>query len=309
MKQPKVHSRQRMALDDRIFGIVNGTLLTLFFIILLYPMVYVVSASFSDPLAVKTGKMILFPVGFSVDGYELALRYKEIWTGYANTIFYTAVGTTMNLVVTLPCAYALARRDLKGRNFIMGIFLVTMYFGGGLIPTYINASKFGLVNNRLSMLVLGLVNVYNLIVSRTFFANSIPWELQEAGYLDGCSTFQLFTRVVLPLSAPIIVVMALYYGVGHWNQYFNAMIYLKDRSMYPLQVFLKEILTQSSISVDAMNESGFSAAEIEAMKAMGERADRLKYCIIVLSAGPMLAIYPWLQKFFNKGIMIGSIKG
>ena len=298
-----------MALDDRIFGIVNGTFLTIFFIILLYPMVYVVSASFSDPVAVKTGRMLLFPVGFNADGYELALRYKEIWTGYANTIFYTVVGTCLNLTVTLPCAYALARRDLKGRNFIMGIFLVTMYFGGGLIPTYINAAKFGLVNNRASMLVLGLVSVYNLIVARTFFANSIPWELQEAGYLDGCSTFQLFTRVVLPLSAPIIVVMALYYGVGHWNQYFNAMIYLTDRSMYPLQVFLKEILTQSSISVDAMNESGFSAAEIEAMKAMGERADRLKYCIIVLSAGPMLAIYPWLQRFFNKGIMIGSIKG
>lgn len=309
MKQRKVHSRQRLALDDRIFGIVNGTFLAIFFIILLYPMVYVVSASFSDPIAVKSGKMVLFPVGFNTDGYELALRYKEIWTGYANTIFYTVAGTCLNLAATLPCAYALARRDLQGRNFIMGIFLVTMYFGGGLIPTYINASKFGLVNNRGSLLVLGLVSVYNLIVARTFFASSIPWELQEAGYLDGCSTFQLFFRVVLPLSAPIIVVMALYYGVGHWNEYFNAMIYLKDRSMYPLQVFLKEILTQSSISADAMTESGFSAAEIEAIKAMGERADRLKYCIIVLSAGPMLAIYPWLQKFFNKGIMIGSIKG
>jgi len=301
--------KMKMSLGERVFVTVNALLLTVFFVILLYPLVYVLSASFSDPNAVYTGKMLLFPVGFSIDGYEFVLRYKEIWQGYANTIFYTVVGTILNLLVTLPCAYALSRADLKGRNFIMGMFIVTMYFSGGLIPTYINASQFGLVNNRASLLVLGLVNVYNLIVARTFFANAIPKELQEAGYLDGCSTFRLFVDVVLPLSAPIVVVMALYYGVSHWNQYFNAMIYLKDRELFPLQVFLKEILTQGQMAQSAMAESGFSAAEIEYITALAERADRMKYCIIVLSAAPMLAVYPWLQKFFAKGVMIGSIKG
>lgn len=304
-----MNRKMKMSPGEKVFVTVNGLLLTMFFVVLLYPLIYVLSASFSDPDAVYTGKMLLFPVGFSVDGYEFAMRYKEIWTGYANTIFYTVVGTCLNLLVTLPCAYALSRSDLKGRNFIMGMFVVTMYFSGGLIPTYINASQFGLVNNRMALLVLGMVNVYNMIVARTYFVNAIPKELQEAGYLDGCSTFRLFLDVVLPLSAPIIVVMALYYGVGHWNQYFNAMIYLKDRALFPLQVFLKEILTQGQMSASAMADSGFSAAEIEYIIAMGERADRMKYCIIVLSAAPMLAVYPWLQKFFAKGVMIGSVKG
>ncbi|MBR4059492.1 MAG: carbohydrate ABC transporter permease [Lachnospiraceae bacterium] len=299
--------RIKKTLGEHIFITVNGIFLSLFFVIALYPIIYVLSASVSDPVAVSSGKMFLWPVGFNVDGYEQVLRYKDIWSGYANTIFYTVVGTILNLVATIPAAYALSRKDLEGRNFIMTLFIITMYFSGGLIPTYLNMSGFGLVNTRWSLLLSGLVGTYNLIVARTFFANNIPMELQEAAYLDGATTFQLLLKVVLPLSAPIIVVMALYYGVGHWNQYFQAMIYLRDRELYPLQVILKEILTQSQLSATGLE--GFTAAEIEEMLRMSETADRMKYCIIVVSMAPMLAIYPWLQKYFAKGVMVGSVKG
>ena len=302
-------NRISLSAGDKVFVAVNATILLLFAIILLYPLVYVLSASLSDPYAVKTGKMILFPIGTTLDGYKFAFKYKDIWTGYANTILYTVVGTLFNLSATIPCAYALARKDLVGRNFLMTLFIITMYFNGGLIPTYINASGFGLVNTRWSMVILGLVNVFNLIVARTFFANSVPWELQESGYLDGCNTFQLLWNIVLPVSAPIIVVLALYYGIGHWNQYFNAMIYLRDRDMFPLQLVLRELLTSASMSQSALADGGFSIAEIEALMEMAERADRLKYCVIVLSAAPMLIVYPFLQKFFEKGMMIGAIKG
>lgn len=300
--------RMKRTLGENIFITLNGIFLTLFFVIALYPIIYVLSASVSDPLAVSSGKMFLYPVGFSLEGYAYVLKYKEIWSGYANTLFYTTVGTMLNLVVTIPAAYALSRKDLDGRNFVMTLFVITMYFSGGLIPTYLNMSGFGLVNTRWSLFLTGLVSTYNLIVARTFFANNIPLELQEAAYLDGCSTFKLFLKVVLPLSAPIIVVMTLYYGVSHWNQYFQAMIYLRDRKLYPLQVILKEILTQSQFSAEALSD-GFSPTEMEEMQRLGEVADRMKYCIIVVSTAPMLAIYPWLQKYFAKGVMIGSVKG
>lgn len=307
--QTKKRHRMKRTIGENIFITVNGIFLTLFFVITLYPIIYVFSASFSDPVAVSSGKMVLFPVGFSLDGYDHVLKYKEIWSGYANTIFYTVVGTIINLVVTIPCAYALSRKDMQGRNVVMTLFLITMYFSGGLIPTYLNMSGFGLVNTRWALLLSGVISTYNMIVARTFFANNIPMELQEAAYLDGCSTFKLFLKVVLPLSAPIIVVMALYYGVGHWNQYFQAMIYLRDRDLYPLQVILKEILTQSQFSSSALSEGGFSPIEIEEMMRLSDMADRMKYCIIVVSTAPMMAIYPWLQKYFAKGVMVGSVKG
>lgn len=310
MMNAKKNNRIKGTVGDRIFDGVNAVILAAVTVITLYPLIYVLSASVSDPQAVATGKMVLWPIGFNIDGYEQAFAYSEIWTGYANTIFYTVVGTLLNILVTIPAAYAVSRKDLKGRNFVMIMFIITMYIGGGLIPCYLNMYEFGLVNNRASLLVVGLCTAYNMIVARTFFSNTIPNELQEAGYLDGCSTFQLFSKIVLPLSAPIIVVMALYYGVAHWNEYFNAFVYLgTKREMYPLQVILKEILTQSQLSADALMQGGFTQEEIEELERMGETADRLKYCIIVVSAAPMLAIYPWLQKFFNKGVMIGSVKG
>lgn len=306
----KKSKRIKDSFGDKVFNTINYVILTAFFLIVLYPMVYVVSASLSDPQAVASGEMLLWPIGFNTDGYAQTFAYKEIWTGYANTIFYTVAGTLLNLLFTIPAAYALSRKDLKGRGFITTLFIITMYFSGGLIPGYLNYYEFGLIHTRGALLVSGLVTAYNLIVARTFFNGSIPHELQEAAYLDGCSTFQLFAKIVLPLSAPIIVVMALYYGVAHWNEYFNAFIYLGNkRELFPLQVILKEILTQSQFSAEALMEGGYSHEEILELQKMGETADRMKYCIIVVSAAPMLAIYPWLQKFFNKGVMIGSVKG
>lgn len=308
--KPQKNIRIKNTRADNIFDAINYVILGSFFLITLYPLVYVVSASVSDPNAVATGKMLLFPVGFNLDGYEQTLKYKDVWLGYKNTIFYTVVGTFLNLLFTIPAAYALSRKDLKGRNIFLFLFIITMYFDGGLIPTYVNMSNLGLVNNRAALLLGGLVAAYYLIIARTFFANNIPHELQEAAYLDGCTTFQLFMKIVMPLSTPIIVVMALYHAVGHWNSYMAAFIYLgTKRELYPLQVFLKEILTQSRLSADAISSGGFSKEEIEELLAMGEKADRMKYCIIVASAAPMLAVYPWIQKFFNKGVMLGSVKG
>lgn len=309
-RNEKKNNRIQDTRGDKIFNGITYVFFAVFFIIELYPLIYVLSASISDPQAVSTGEMFLWPVGINFDGYRQTFAYNEIWTGYANTIFYTVVGTLLNLLFTIPAAYALSRKDLKGRGLVMTLFIITMYFSGGMIPNYINIYEFGMMKTRAAMLIPGLVTAYNLIVARTFFSSSIPHELQEAAYLDGCSTFKLFGKIVLPLSAPIIVVMALYYGVAHWNAYFNAFIYLGNkRELFPLQVILKEILTQSKLAADALIEGGYSAEEIAALEAMGETADRMKYCIIVVAAAPMLAVYPWLQKFFNKGVMIGSVKG
>ena len=311
MTQHTAANRQRIrqSRGDRVFGIVNGAVLALIFIITLYPMLYVLSASFSDPNAVASGKMVLLPVQPSLQAYAYILQYNDIWTGYANTIFYTVVGTVINLAVTLPCAYAFSRRDFKGRSVLMPLFIVTMYFQGGLIPSYLNMRSLGLVDTRMALLILGAVSVYNLIVARTFFANSIPWELHEAAFLDGCSDFKLFLSIVLPLSAPITVVMLLYYGIAHWNSYFNAYIYLRNRSLYPLQVFLREILTMGSFMSEISDLGAYSAEDIAYFTKQAETANMMKYAIIVVSTLPMLIIYPFLEKYFAKGVMIGSVKG
>lgn len=298
----------KMSAGDRAFVIINSTLLIFLFVIMLYPMIFVLSASISDPTMVSGGKMVLWPVGINFDGFKKLQDYGEIWLGYANTIFYTVVGTILNLAVTIPCAYALSRKDLAGRNIIMTYFIITMYFSGGMIPAYLNMRDLGLVNTRWVLLITGLVSVYNLIVSRTFFSSTIPWELHEAATLDGCSDFRMFTQIVLPLSKPIMVVLMLYYGVGHWNTYFDAMIYLRDRELFPLQLVLREILIQSQM-VDSALSSAVDASETAALLRQQDAANQLKYVLIVVSTLPMLIIYPWLQKYFAKGVMIGSIKG
>lgn len=306
--QRQKKTRMKKTLGEHIFIGTNATILAISFLVTLYPIIYVVSASFSDPAAVSSGEMLLWPVRPSLEAYKFVLNYKEIWSGYANTLFYTFVGTLLNLAVTMPCAYALSRKDLHGRGFIMALFMVTMYIGGGIIPNYLNVNSFGLVDTRTFLLINGLVSVYNMIVARTFFSSTIPWELQEAAFLDGCSNIKLFFKVILPLSAPITVVLALYYGVGHWNQYMTPLIYLKDRAKFPLQLILREILTMGNFNSDAVG-GGFTAEEFEAMTSMANMANQMKYAIIVVSTAPMLAIYPWLQKYFQKGVMIGSVKG
>ena len=300
----------RLSGSDRVFVTVNTVLLSLIFLITLYPILFVISASFSDPKAVSTGRMILLPISPNLDGYQYIFKYREIWIGYANTFFYTIFGTLLNLAVTLPAAYALSRRDMKGRGALMTVFLFTMYFSGGLIPGYLNVRDFGLLNTRWVLLISGLLSVYNLIVARSFFSSTIPWEMHEAAFLDGCGDFRAFFKIVMPLSKPILVVMMLYYGIGHWNSYFNAMIYLRDRSLFPLQVFLREILTQSKFAEMAMASGDYyDASAMAELTRQAETADKIKYGVIVVATAPMMILYPWLQKYFAKGVMIGSVKG
>ena len=292
------------------FDVVVYFILIALMILMLYPLLFVVSASFSDPKMVAAGKMLLLPVEPNLDGYKYIFQYKEIWTGYLNTIFYTFFGTVLNLAATMPCAYALSRKDLRGRGIIMIFFMIPMYFSGGMIPGYLNVKSLGLLDTRAMILVNGLVSTYNLIVCRTYFQTAIPYELQEAAVIDGCDDFQIFTKIIFPLAKPITVVMALYYGVGRWNSYFVEMIYLKDRGKFPLQLFLREILTKSTFAKQAMiNGQSFSAEEMMALIKQADTANMIKYGVIVISTLPMMMIYPFLQKYFVKGVMIGSVKG
>lgn len=296
--------------NNTIFNVVIYTILLILGILMLYPLVFVLSASFSDPKAVAGGEMLLFPVKPSLDGYRYLMQYEEIWVGYANTIFYAVVGTVLNLLATLPCAYAMSRKDLKGRKYLMIFFMITMYFSGGMIPGYLNIKSLGLLDTRSVILVNGLVSTFNLIVARTYFMTAIPWEIQEAAVIDGCNDFQIFGKIVFPLSKAITVVMVLYYGIGRWNSYFTEMIYLKDRVKFPLQLFLREILTKSTFAKTAMADGRvFSAEEMMALIKQADTANMLKYGVIILSTLPMLIIYPFLQKYFEQGVMIGSVKG
>lgn len=296
----------KMAWNDKIFVTSVTLILIILFVVMLYPLVFVLSASISDPKLVSAGEVILLPKGLNFDGYLRAFEYESLWTGYANTLFYTVVGTTCNLLVTIPCAYALSRRQLKGRGVIMAMFMVTMYFSGGTIPNYLNVVDLGLLNTRAILLISGLVNVSNLIVTRSFFA-SVPEELIEAASIDGANDGQCFVQVVLPVSKAVIGVMALYYAVAHWNNYFTAMIYLEDSSKYPLQLVLRRILVQAQTAAQLLEGSSLNALK-EAMAA-AEIANSLKYCVIILSTLPMLILYPFIQKYFEKGVMIGSVKG
>ena len=292
--------------SDGFFQGIVTIMLWLIFLVELYPIVYVISASFSNPEAVARGDLILWPIGFTLEGYKYVFQYRDIWIGYGNTIFYTVAGTLLNLAVTLPCAYALSRKEVPGRNKLMVFFMITMFGSGGLVPSYLNLKSFGLVNTRAVMLIQGALSVYNMIVARTFFAVTIPDEITEAARIDGCNDFGIFTKIVMPLSKAIVAVMTLYYGVGHWHAYFDAMIYLDDRSKFPLQMFLREILLQSKLSETT---TGASAEEMELLARMARTSELMKYCVIIVATVPMMIIYPRLQRFFEKGVMIGSVKG
>jgi len=272
-----------------------------------YPILYIISASISDPKMVASGEMWLFPKGITFKGYEIVFQNSKIWTGYRNTILYTLLGTTINLVVTMPAAYALSRKDFVGRGFFMGMFMVTMFIGGGLVPTYMLVKGLGMVNTMWALVIPGAASIWNIIVSRTFFANSIPAELQDAAQIDGATNIRLFLRIVLPLSMPIIAVMALLYGVGHWNSYFGAMIYLNDDAKYPLQLVLRQILVLQEMQSQVGGIIDATAAAAQNNKA--EIASLVKYGVIIVSTLPIIAVYPFLQRYFVQGVMIGSVKG
>lgn len=290
---------------DRIFNIINYIFMTLGLIIVAWPLIYVISASMSDPVFVNSGEMWLFPKGLTFEGYKRVINNPDIWIGYRNTIFYTIAGTCISLFITIPCAYALAKKDLPGRGFFSGMLLVTMFFNGGLIPLYMLIKNLGILYSRLSILLIGAASVWNIIITKTFIQTSIPIELEEAMEIDGCNVFNKFFRIIIPLSAPIIAVMSLFYGVGRWNSYFNEMIFLKDSNKYPLQVFLREILIITQMNAG----ENLSSQEVKTMAEMSKLADMVKYSVMIVSTLPLIMIYPFLQKYFVKGIMIGSLKG
>ncbi|MEK3890036.1 carbohydrate ABC transporter permease [Bacillus sp. FSL K6-3431] len=291
---------------DKVFKVLNYTFLTLAMGFVLYPLIYIVSASISAPSAVNSGDMWLFPKEITFDGYKLIFDNNNIWKGYLNTIFYTVLGTLINLAITIPAAYALSRKDFAGRNFFMGMFVLTMFFSGGLIPTYLVVKNVGLIDTIWAMVLPNAAAVWNIIVARVFFQTSIPKELEESAIIDGCSNFTMFIKIILPLSAPIIAVMALFYGVGHWNGYFNALIYLSDKTLYPLQLVLREILVLQEMSSQSTEMTGSMA---EAMHSKQQLAAVIKYGVMIVSSLPIIIVYPFLQRYFVKGVMIGSLKG
>ena len=289
---------------DRIFNAGNNLFLFIAFLIVLYPLIYVVSCSFSSTTAVLTGRVRLFPVDFSLKGYQAVFSTNSVLIGYRNTIFYTFFGTIFNLALTVLAAYPLSRKDFYARNAIMFFFAFTMFFSGGMIPSYLLVKSLGLVNKPIVMIVLGGVSVYNVIVTRTFMESNIPFELYEAAEIDGCSDIRFMFAILLPLSQAVLAVMVLFYAVGHWNSFFNGLLYLSDKEYYPLQLVLREILIVNSID-PAMTAS----IPLVEQEAKGGLAELLKYSLIVVASVPVLIIYPFVQKYFLKGVMIGSIKG
>ena len=294
----------RLSTGDRIMDTTINIVMGLLFLVVLYPLVYVVSSSFSSGDAVFNGKVILWPVEFSTYGYEIVLKFPKVWIGYKNTIINTVLGTIMNVFTTMLVAYPLSRKEFQGKGFYMFIFMFTMWFGGGLVPSYLLMSDLGLVNNRLAVLLTGLVSISNMVVMRSFFRNSIPADLHDAARVDGISDIGYLIKIVLPLSQAIFSVVTLYYAVAHWNAYFSAMIYLRDPSMMTLQQVLKDLLAQANPSVEDVQ--GLSAEDIANMQYA---ADLMKYSLIVISSAPILCAYPFVQKYFEKGVMIGSVKG
>lgn len=293
---------KRFTLSDRGFDLVNTIFLLIILVLIVYPLIFVLSASISDPQAVSSGKMWLWPVDITFKGYERVFADDAIWLGYKNTIIYTVVGTAIHLFVLLPCAYALSRKELMAKKLILWFVLFTMLFNGGLIPTYLVVKSMGMLDTMWAIIIPNVVGAWSILVARAFFQQSIPDQLVEASKIDGASDFYIFIRVVLPLSLPIIAVMALFHAVNLWNQYFNALIYLSDRDKYPLQLILREILVVNQMQ---LNDPGGSA---ESLVDQVKTAGLIKYAVIIVSSLPLLLIYPFVQRFFVQGVLIGSIK-
>lgn len=287
---------------DIIFDIFNYTLLGFITVLVLYPLYFIVIASFSDPDFINTGQVVFWPKGFNVLGYQKIFEDSKIWRAYGNTIFYTLVGTCINIVLTMMFAYPLSRKDFCGRKFLTFFMMFTMYFQGGLMPTYILMQNIHLYDTPWVMVLLPAINVFNVIIAKTNIQNNIPEELYEAAAIDGCSHFKFFCKIVMPLSKSIVAVLVLYYGVAHWNEFMNGLVYLRDEGLYPLQLVLRGILVQNQASADMM-------ADIDSMMAQQKAAELIKYGLIIVSALPVLAIYPFLQKYFAKGVMVGAVKG
>lgn len=306
MGAKKKHKPIKESLQDRIFLAFVYVFVAAALIVTLYPLIYILSASISDPSYVNSGEMWLLPMGITWEGYRLIFANNDIWTGYMNTIIYTVVGTLINLIVTVPAAYALSRPEFYGKKFFGIFMIITMFVSGGLIPTFLLVRNLGMMNTMWALIIPGATSVFHIIVTRTFFQQNIPREMEEAAIIDGCSDFAMFIRIILPLSMPIIAVMALFFGVGHWNSWFSALIYLNDRSLFPLQLILREILVQQDMFSMPDIIDGQTA---QMMHTRQQLSQVLQYGVMIVSTLPIIMVYPFLQKYFVKGVMIGSLKG
>ncbi|MCL2832160.1 MAG: carbohydrate ABC transporter permease [Treponema sp.] len=285
---------------DFIFDTINLAICFLIFLIVAYPLLYVISASFSSPLAVLQGRMVLWPVEPRITAYLDVFKHQDIMMGYKNSLILVVLGTSVNLVLTFFGAYILSRKDFFGRTFLTMAFAFTMFFSGGMIPTYLVVKSVGLLNTRWALILPGAISMYNMIVMRTFFQNSIPDSLIESAEVDGASQIKILFYIVLPLSNAIIAVISLFYGVAHWNQYFQALLYLSNRSLYTLQLILREILLLSQVQ-DLVDTTGFADQVLQ--------GEGIKYALIIVASVPVMAAYPFIQRHFVKGVMLGAIKG
>lgn len=301
MKTNTVRKNKRRAARgaDRAYDITVMLLSVIAFIVVLYPVYFIIIASISDSTLVNQGQVVFGPKGVNFYGYRQIFQNAKIWEGYRNTIIYSVVGTVFNLVLTITAAYVLSRKNFRPRRLIMFVFVFTMYFNGGMIPTYMLVKSLHLLDTPWILIIMGGVNVYNLIITRTFFENSIPDELYEAAVLDGCSHVNYFMAVVLPLSKAVIAVIMLYYMVAHWNDFFNPLLYINSDAYQPLQIVLRNILLSNQALAGVPGASGYAQ----------QYADQIKFGVIIVSTLPILCVYPFIQKYFEKGVMIGAIKG
>ena len=302
-KSIKIHR----AKGDVVFDTVIFIILTLIFLVVAYPLYWVIISSFSDPAAVDSGNVIWGPVGFNLNGYAEVFKNDQIVRGFINSLIYTVCGTLLNLAVTLPTAYALSRSDFNGNKFVTIFYMITMFVSGGMIPTYLVVKGCHMLDTMWALIVPGALSVYNMIVARTFFKSNLPNELLEAAKLDGCGNTRFFFHIALPLSSAIIAILVLYYGIGHWNSYFSALLYLSDEKKYPLQLVLRSILV---LNESQLQKGGAVTAEQRAeMERVRQLMELMKYSLIIISSIPVMIVYPLVQKHFVKGVMIGSVKG
>lgn len=294
-------TKMKLSVGDRIFNLVNAVIMIIICLVIVYPIYYVIIASITDPVIVNSGRPLFYPVKLYLNGYKTTLSYTPLWTAYGNTISYTVVGTLVSLFATIPAGYALSRKDLPGRRGLIFLFTFTMFFSGGIIPLYLTIRNLGIYNSIWAMVLPVAVSAYNLIVCRSFFEAGVPDELLEASKVDGYSDFTFFFKIAIPLSSTIIAVMCLFYATAMWNQFFNALMYLQDDNKMPLQVVLRNLVL--------MNQANQMGSSGDAMVTKQKLAEQLKYCIVVVSAAPLLVVYPFIQKYFAKGVTIGAVKG
>lgn len=297
----KTRHKVRRQGKDLLFDIVLYSICAVMLLLVIDPLWFIVIASFSDPSAVAGGHVWILPVGFTLEGYDELFKQAEVWTGYKNTIIYTVLGTIFGLVVNIPAAYALSRKDLWGRKVLMGLFVFTMFFSGGMIPIFLTVQEMGFYNNFWVMIIPFSVSAYNIIVARTFFETSLPADLWDAAQIDGCGNLRYFFTMALPLSKAVISVIALWTAVGQWNGYFNALLYLRDAKLHPLQLIMRNILITNQVFASM----GTGEAAMIAMR----RANLVRYSMIIIATVPIMCVYPFIQKYFDQGVMIGAVKG